>query len=302
MVRKLCHNRWLAATTVVAVALVPVAAPLARDHGPPPVHAEARPDYAIAKKRLDTLFDGLPKLRMSFDTRDIDVGARARALGPDVDASFAFVRDRIAYQPYRGTLRFALGTLMSRAGNSCDQAALLGALLRRHHRRVRYAVGVLDTATARRLVGMTDQPGWRPAGQAAPAPSRERIAALAGLGFSKDRIAAIAARDRKAAAAVFPISAAPKCFTLPDRGSPEIRRHVAEGRRVRREPDRGGGPPALLGGGRAGRQVGRPRPSFRTPSPASTLPTRNRPPTRCRRPWPTASPSPCASNNAPARR
>ncbi len=213
MVRKLCHNRWLAATTVVAVALVPVAAPLARDHGPPPVHAEARPDYAIAKKRLDTLFDGLPKLRMSFDTRDIDVGARARALGPDVDASFAFVRDRIAYQRYRGTLRFALGTLMSRAGNSCDQAALLGALLRRHHRRVRYAVGVLDTATARRLVGMTDQPRVAASrDKLYQRPSRERIAALAGLGFSKDRIAAIAARDRKAAAAVFRYIGGAKAF------------------------------------------------------------------------------------------
>jgi transglutaminase-like putative cysteine protease len=74
------------------------------------------------------------------------IEAVAARLGYDVEAMVGFVRDEIAYEPYAGVLRGASGTLWARAGNSADQAELLGALLTASHITFRLAAGPLDAA------------------------------------------------------------------------------------------------------------------------------------------------------------
>ena len=53
----------------------------------------------------------------------------ARGLDGDWEACFRFVRDNVAFSPYRGFLRGAERTLLDRAGNDADQALLLLELL-----------------------------------------------------------------------------------------------------------------------------------------------------------------------------
>jgi hypothetical protein len=88
-----------------------------------------------------------------------DVKAKAAELGGDVDRSFAFVRDDVRLQTYRGVLKGARGTLMARAGNSFDRALLLGALLREHGVQVRFAHGTLDPGQASLLVSRMFEAG-----------------------------------------------------------------------------------------------------------------------------------------------
>jgi hypothetical protein len=80
-----------------------------------------------------------------------DVAAR---LGYERDALIAFVRDEIRYEAYAGILRGANGTLRARAGNSADQAALLGALLDAAQISHRFAIGSLDAAGETALTGV----------------------------------------------------------------------------------------------------------------------------------------------------
>lgn len=77
-----------------------------------------------------------------------DIAAR---LDFDLDAVFAFVRDDIHYESYAGVLRGGKGTLWARAGNSADQAVLLGDLLAASQIPYRFAIGSLDPAQAEAL-------------------------------------------------------------------------------------------------------------------------------------------------------
>jgi len=90
-----------------------------------------------------------------------DIKAKAAQLGKDVDKIFAFVRDEVRFEAYSGVLRGARGTLMAKAGNSFDQALLLGSLLHENGFEARYAHGVLDEEKASLLVSKmlsTDPP------------------------------------------------------------------------------------------------------------------------------------------------
>jgi len=71
----------------------------------------------------------------------------------DPERIFRFVADQIRYQPYAGLLRGPVGTLMTRAGNSVDQSALLAALLRASGLEARFAQGALDDAAASAVLG-----------------------------------------------------------------------------------------------------------------------------------------------------
>ena len=119
----------------------------------------AEPAYEQARDELAKTLRLVRQYREQLDTSAFDPAALARSIGDDTGALFAFVRDKIQLHPYRGVQRFAEGTLMSRAGSSCDKALLLGAMLRAHGHEVRYARGALDDAAARRrLAEVSPQP------------------------------------------------------------------------------------------------------------------------------------------------
>ncbi len=80
------------------------------------------------------------------------IAAEAFELDYDLDSIFRFVSDEIAYEPYPGILRGALGTLQARAGNSADKALLLAALLDASLIPYRFARGSLDEAASAQLL------------------------------------------------------------------------------------------------------------------------------------------------------
>ena len=86
------------------------------------------------------------------NTTDQFIVDKAQELGNDANAIFAFVRDEIGYESYKGSLRGARGTLWSNAGNSLDQASLLIALLRASGVPARYAEGALSDPLSQELI------------------------------------------------------------------------------------------------------------------------------------------------------
>ena len=79
--------------------------------------------------------------------------------GKDVEEIFARVSAGVRYEPYYGIQRGALGTAISRSGNSADQSMLLAELLRRAGYKVRYARGVLAGANLAAAVRGMYPPG-----------------------------------------------------------------------------------------------------------------------------------------------
>ena len=97
---------------------------------------------------LEAAYGGAEALPLA----DWDVTALAQALGTDPRAAFAFVRDSIRYDPYRGVLRGADGTLAARSGNASDRALLLHDLLAAMGVSSRFAFGTLAPEVAASLV------------------------------------------------------------------------------------------------------------------------------------------------------
>ncbi len=91
--------------------------------------------------------------------------AKAAELGNDPQLIFAFVRDEIRFEAYRGSLRGARGTLWSSAGNALDQSNLLVALLRASGVRAQYARGVLTDELAADLIESMFPPVCRVVGE-----------------------------------------------------------------------------------------------------------------------------------------
>jgi uncharacterized repeat protein (TIGR01451 family) len=89
---------------------------------------------------------------LDADAADPEVLALAAELRGDPLAIHAFVRDQVAYQPYRGSLRGARGTIWAGAGNSLDRASLLVALLRASGVPARYGSVTLGTQDAAALI------------------------------------------------------------------------------------------------------------------------------------------------------
>ena len=94
----------------------------------------------------------IEKLHKAQSRSGYDVASRARELGADTGAIFAFVRDQVRYEVYEGVLRGPRGTLMAMAGNAFDKSLLLGSLLSQHGNQVRYVKGRLPSEAAARLV------------------------------------------------------------------------------------------------------------------------------------------------------
>jgi len=102
-------------------------------------------DLTAIQTGLETAIDGLRP-------DDWTIPDLAAVMAYDPALPFAFVRDRITFQPYAGVLRGAGGALAARAGNSWDRALLLQALLDEMLIPTRLAWGDLDPATAAGLV------------------------------------------------------------------------------------------------------------------------------------------------------
>jgi transglutaminase-like putative cysteine protease len=103
------------------------------DFGPPPAYGQAA-DLAPTP---------------DADSTDPFIVQKAQELGNNAAQIFAFVRDEIGYESYKGSLRGARGTLWSKAGNALDQASLLIALLRASNIPARYVQGTLPNNLAR---------------------------------------------------------------------------------------------------------------------------------------------------------
>lgn len=81
-----------------------------------------------------------------------DITDRMSAIGTSTEELFAFVRDKIQTQPYRGKLRGASGALVAESGNSVDKSLLLAALLRASNRECRLMRGTLPDTAAQKVV------------------------------------------------------------------------------------------------------------------------------------------------------
>jgi len=106
---------------------------------PPPPPPE--PTLEELKASFEELAPRIPEERY-------DAEARARTLGPGVQPTFSFVRDRIRYEAYSGVLRGAGGTLAARAGNSFDRSLLLAKMLAARGVRTRFVRGDLPRPEA----------------------------------------------------------------------------------------------------------------------------------------------------------
>lgn len=113
----------------LAVALA-VSAPTAARGG---ADTAAPAQTAVAAVRLQLQrtqagIDAVHRLLDSMPPALTDVAALARTFHSPQSA-FAFVRERIAYEPYRGVQKGAWGTLVTRGGNDLDKSLLLVELL-----------------------------------------------------------------------------------------------------------------------------------------------------------------------------
>jgi hypothetical protein len=100
---------------------------------------------ADAENQGFALADALPDAQWTLS------GVEA-TLNDDPFAAFAFVRDRIGFEPYDGVLRGAAGTLAARSGNALDRAVLLKTLLDSMFVTSRFATAELDDATAGQIL------------------------------------------------------------------------------------------------------------------------------------------------------
>jgi hypothetical protein len=110
-------------------------------------------------------------LRSEIDRSKFELAALGDSLDWDPAAIIRFVREEIAFEQYEGLLRGAPGTLMSRAGNSLDQAVLLGTLLKDAGLDARILRGRLSQDQARTLLRLMRAPSESRRLESADSPS-----------------------------------------------------------------------------------------------------------------------------------
>ncbi len=89
-----------------------------------------QPLTPIPEQKSAKLAGALEEMLGAIDRSQFDLFALLDVLDYDEMQAIDFVSREIAYEPYEGVLRGAEGTLISRSGNSLDQAVLLARLLK----------------------------------------------------------------------------------------------------------------------------------------------------------------------------
>ena len=155
----------------------------------PALAQAATGDLQAERARFERFDRGLAQLEEALPDGYWDAGDLAFDLAFETPETIAaWVRDEIAYEPYRGLLRGPDGTLQAGAGNALDQAVLLARLLNDAGYSARIARATLPEAAAADLVAtMTDR---APAEVSDPAREEEVYDAL---GATPDAVEALAA-------------------------------------------------------------------------------------------------------------
>lgn len=94
----------------------------------------------------------MEKLHSSINRADFDLDALIDRHAYDVGEIISFAREAIHFEQYPGLLRGAQGTLLSRAGNSLDQALLLATLLKNNGEEARILRTNLSPAQVQKLM------------------------------------------------------------------------------------------------------------------------------------------------------
>lgn len=118
------------------------------------VWAQVGPDgYREALAVLEQTTDLIRDLKGLIDRKQFDMEALTLDLAfEDPEGIAAWVDDNISFEPYRGLLRGAKGTLWSRAGNALDQSVLLASLVNAAGYDVRIQLGELSVQEAEELL------------------------------------------------------------------------------------------------------------------------------------------------------
>jgi hypothetical protein len=95
---------------------------------------------------VDRFEAGIAAGRAALAKGDVSLAALAKMMPNDPAALDRMVRDRVALDIYPGSMRGAAGTLLARAGNDEDRAALLAVLLTAKGMTVRFARSALADA------------------------------------------------------------------------------------------------------------------------------------------------------------
>jgi hypothetical protein len=137
----------------------------------------------------DGLLKRIEAFVKTFPPAERDVVAATASIEPGVEAALRFVRERIAFEPYRGVLRGPQGTFATRAGNAWDRSLLLAWILGQQGATTRYARGRLSAADAQALI---DRLFSHP-----PPPPRLSAVGLAPGEGTDSLLARVAARARR---------------------------------------------------------------------------------------------------------
>lgn len=123
-----CSVNPLKLLAAVAFVLVLAIRPVVSADDRTSTRTPATPLFPVAA--LEARIEWLQERRDMIDRAAFDIQALLEKLDFEAEKIVEFVNEQIAFEDYSGSLRGAVGTLTSRAGNDLDQALLLATLLK----------------------------------------------------------------------------------------------------------------------------------------------------------------------------